>query len=41
MPRLTLPVKLAAVGLIGLGVRVVSVMTHYRDLPLGLDDNNW
>ena len=41
MPRLSLPVKLAVVGAIGLGVRVVTVMAHFRDLPLGLDDNNW
>ena len=41
MPRLTFPVKLAVVGALALGVRVVAVVTHYRYLPLGLDDNNW
>ena len=41
MPRLSLPVKLLAVSLVGLVVRAVTVLFHYRDLPLGLDDNNW
>jgi hypothetical protein len=34
-------VKLLAVGALGLVVRAVTVMAHYRKLPLGLDDNNW
>jgi hypothetical protein len=39
--RLSFPVKLLAVGGLGLVVRAVTVMAHYRKLPLGLDDNNW
>jgi hypothetical protein len=34
-------VRLVAVGALGLVVRAVTVVVHYRDLPLGLDDNNW
>lgn len=39
--RPSLPVVLASVFGLGLVVRVGTVLAHFKDLPLGLDDNNW